>query len=74
MERRELRRKQGKGNKPNASVARTNEDVKRIFEENQFSVRELEVLARKMWFLLTLHFAEHRARHESRQIIFLTSL
>ena len=26
---RELRRKQGKGNKPNATVALTNEDVKR---------------------------------------------
>ena len=31
--RRELR-KQGKGNKPNATVALTNEDVERIFEGN----------------------------------------
>ena len=66
--RRELR-KQGKGNKPNATVALTNEDVERIFEENQFGVHEPEVLARTMWFLLTLHFG-HRARHEARQIKF----
>ena len=66
--RRELR-KQGKGNKPNATVALTNEDVERIFEENQFGVHEPEVLARTMWFLLTLHFG-HRARQEARQIKF----
>ena len=67
-ESRELR-KQGKGNKPNATVALTNEDVERVFEENQFGVHEPEVLARTMWFLLTLHFG-HRARHEARQIKF----
>ena len=66
--RRELR-KQDKGNKPNATVALTNEDVERVFEENQFAVHEAKVLARTMWFLLTLHFG-HRARHEARQIKF----
>ena len=39
-------------------------------KENQFSVHEPEVLARTMWFLLTLHFG-HRARHEARQIKFV---
>ena len=66
--RRELR-KQGKGNILNATVAMTNEDVEIIFEEYQFGVHEPEVLARTMWFLLTLHFG-HRARHEARQIKF----
>ena len=47
--RRELR-KQDKGNKLNATMALTNEDVERIFEENQFGVHEPEVLARSMWF------------------------
>ena len=32
---RELK-KQGKGNKPNATVALINEDIERIFDENQF--------------------------------------
>ena len=41
-----------------------------FFEENQFDVHELEALARTMWFLLTLQFAEQRARHESIQIKF----
>ena len=62
-------RKQGKRKKPNATVALTNEDVERIFEENQFGVHEPEVLARTMLFLLTLHFG-YRARHEARQIKF----
>ena len=35
--RRELR-KQGKGNKPNATVALANEDIERIFDENQFGI------------------------------------
>ena len=66
-------RKQGKGNILNATVAMTNEDVEIIFEENQFGVHEPEVLARTMWFLLTLHFG-HRARHESRKWNLVASL
>ena len=66
--RRELR-KHRKGNKPNATVALTNEDIERIFEENKFGVHDPEVLSRMMWFLLTLHFG-HRARHEARQMKF----
>ena len=50
--RRELR-KQGKGNKPNATVVLTNGDVEHIFEENQFGAHKPEILARMMWFLLT---------------------
>ena len=41
-----------------------------FFKENQFGVHELEVLARTMWFLLTLQFAEQRIRHKSIQIKF----
>ena len=52
---RELR-KQGKGNKPNATAALTNKDIERISEENQFGKHDPEVLSRTMWFLLTLHF------------------
>ena len=66
--RRELK-KQGKGNKPNATVALTNEDIERIFDENQFGTHDPDVLSRTMWFLLTLHFG-HRARHEARQMKF----
>lgn len=66
--RRELR-KQGKGNKPNATVALANEDIERIFDENQFGIHDPDVLSRTMWFLLTLHFG-HRARHEARQMKF----
>ena len=42
-------RKQGKGTKPNATVALTNEK-----KENQFGIHELEVLPRTIWFFLTL--------------------
>ena len=66
--RRQLR-KQGKGNKPNATEVLTNEDVERIFDENQFGIHDPDVLSRTMWFLLTLHFG-HRARHEARQMKF----
>ena len=66
--RRELR-KQGKGNHPNATVALTNEDVERIFQQNQFGVQDPEVIPRTMWFLIILHFG-HRARHEARQLKF----
>ena len=66
--RRELR-KQGKGNKPNATVALANEDIERIFDENQSGIHDPDVLSRTMWFLLTLHFS-NRARHEARQIEF----
>ena len=66
--RRELR-KQGKGNNPNATVALANEDIERIFDENQFGIHDPDVLSRTMWFLLTLHFG-HRARHEARQMKF----
>ena len=54
--RRQLK-KQGKGNKPNATV------------ENQFGTPDPDVLSRTMWFLLTLPFG-HRARHEARQMKF----
>jgi len=66
--RRELR-KQGKGNKPNATVALANEDIECICDENQFSIHDPDVLLCMMWFLLTLHFG-HRARHEARQLKF----
>ena len=66
--RRELR-KQGKGNKPNATVALANEDIECIFDENQFGIHDPDVLSRTMWFLLNLHFG-HRARHEARQMKF----
>ena len=59
-------RKQGKGNKLNATVALANEDIERIFDENQFGIHDPDVLSRTMWFLLTLHFS-HRARHEARR-------
>jgi len=45
--RRELR-KQGKGNKPNATVALANEDTERIFDENQFGIHDPDVLSRAM--------------------------
>ena len=66
--RRELR-KQGKGNKPNATVPLANQDIERIFDENQFGIHDPDVLSRTMGFLLTLHFG-HRARHEVRQMKF----
>ena len=52
--RRELR-KEGKGNKPNSTVALANEDIESIFDENQFGIHEPDVLSRTMWFLLILH-------------------
>ena len=66
---RRVLRQQGKGNKPNATVALANEDIERIFDENQFGIHDPDVLSRTMWFLLTLHFG-HRARHEARQMKF----
>ena len=45
--RRELR-KQGKGNNPNATEALTNEDIERIFDENQFGIYDPDVLSRTM--------------------------
>ena len=66
--RRELR-KQGKGGRPNATEALSNEDIELIFNENQFGIHDPDVLSRTMWFLLTLHFG-HRARHEARQMKF----
>jgi len=47
--RRELR-KQGKGNKPNATEALTNEDIECIFDGNEFGIQDPEVLSRTMWF------------------------
>ena len=66
--RREIR-KQGKGGRPNATEALSNEDIELIFDENQFGIHDPDVLSRTMWFLLTLHFG-HRARHEARQMKF----
>ncbi|XP_031574214.1 uncharacterized protein LOC116308005 [Actinia tenebrosa] len=65
--RRELR-KEGKGNKPNATAPLTSKDIDAIFNENEFGVHDPEILSRTMWFLLTLHFG-HRARHEARQLL-----
>ena len=65
---RELR-KNGKGNKPNATLALTKVDIECIFDENQFGINDPEVLSHMMWFLLTLHF-RHRARHKARQMKF----
>ena len=45
--RRELRQ-QGKGNKPNATVALANEDIEPIFDENQFGIHDPDVLSRTM--------------------------
>ena len=66
--RRQLR-KEGKGNKPNATVPLTENDVQKFFEENQFGMHNPEALSRTMWYLITLHFG-HRARHEARQLKF----
>ena len=62
-------KKESKGNKPNATVALTNEDIERIFDENQFGTHDPDVLSCAMWFLLTLHFG-HPTRHEARQMKF----
>ena len=67
VKRRELR-KQGKGSEQTKCHSRPdkrNEDIERIFDENQFGIHDPDVLSRTMWFLLTLHFG-HRARHETR--------
>ncbi|XP_031567055.1 glutamine-rich protein 1-like [Actinia tenebrosa] len=69
MSRRRELRKEGKGNKPNATVPLTSKDIDAIFNENEFGVHDTEILSRTMWFLLTLHFG-HRARHEARQLKF----
>ena len=66
--RRELR-KHGKGGRPNAIEALSNEDIELFFNENQFGIHDPDVLSRTMWLLLTLHFG-HRARHEARQMKF----
>ena len=52
--------------RPSSTV---DEDIERIFDENQFSTHDPDVLSRTMWFLFTLHFG-HRARHEARQMKF----
>ena len=63
-EQRDLKRK-GKGNKPNASAALTEEDIQVLYEKNLLGSSTAEALLNTVWFNNTIHFGlrgckEHR--------------
>ena len=57
----------GKGNKPNATRALTEDEVGKLFESGQFGCSSPEVLQRTIWWFFGLHFG-FRARDESRKL------
>lgn len=57
----------GKGNRPQATRALTDEEEDQLFASGQFGDNDPEVLQRTMWWLLSLHFG-FRARDESRKL------
>lgn len=65
--RKNLVNKAGKGNKPNATRALTQEEEDKLFETGQFGCTSPQVLQRTMWWFLALHFG-FRARDESRKL------
>ena len=57
--------KQGKGIKPNASVALTNEEIQIIYEKKLLGIESPEALLNTLWLNNCLHFGlrgckEHR--------------
>ena len=65
--RKKLVHEAGKGNKPNATRALTEEEVEKLFESGQFGCFSPEVLQRTIWWFFGLHFG-FRARDESRKL------
>ena len=62
--RKELKQK-GKGNKPNASVALSEDEVKLLYEKKVLGISSREALLNTVWFNNTIHFGlrgckEHR--------------
>ena len=58
-------KKQGKGNKPNAAQALTDDEVNILFEQNLLGISSAEALSNTLWFFNTVHFGvrgcqEHR--------------
>ena len=58
-------KKQGKGNKPNASVALTTSELNTLYEKSLLGTRNPESLLNTLWLNNTLHFGlrgckEHR--------------
>ena len=49
-------KKQGKGNKPNASVALTNEEIQIIYEKKLLGIESPEALLNTLWLNNCLHF------------------
>ena len=54
--RKNLVQKAGKGNRPNATRAVTDEDEDKLFKSGQFGTFCPEALQRTMWWFLSLHF------------------
>ena len=49
-------KKQGKGNKPNAAQALTDDEVNILFEQNLLGISSAEALSNTLWFFNTVHF------------------
>ena len=51
----------GKGNKPNASVALTEEEIKLLYDKELLGTSTPEALLNKIWFNNTIHFVGVRS-------------
>ena len=49
-------KKQGKGNKPDAAQALTDDEVNNLFEQNLLGISSAEALSNTLWFFNTVHF------------------
>ena len=49
-------KKQGRGNKPNASVALTEDEIKVLFDKGLLGVSSLEAILKTLWLNNSLHF------------------
>ena len=61
--------KMGKGNKPNAARALSDEEITHLYKTGYFGTTHPVTLQRAIWWELTTHFG-HRARDEARQLNF----
>ena len=55
-----------KGNKPNASVALKEEEIKLLLEKESLGMSTLEALLNTIWFNNTIHFNSTSPQHISR--------
>ena len=61
--------KLGKGNKPNATRALTEDEVSYLYSVGYFGTTHPKSLLRTMWWVITKHFG-HRGRDEARDMKF----